>query len=374
MGLKLNSIRLIEDYIVRALLSSPDIPLDVNILRLADTDDKEGTVIFPKCITARFTGSNTQTVSTQPLTLSRTMDFELEISCQNQQSVSGHDYATYLLGACALSLLNKVPSNTGICVANPFTLEREAFSGLTESGHFVYTQTWSIVTEDVFPSISADPAIAKGSCEGNTWAKSVSSRGLALGEVLSGNSIYHLKPVDNTLDCKEFGGVTISENNDLVTVEDESVIYLTEAQITAGFQYIVKEIEGSPDILVTIRDNDGQIIRSDLFCATTLTLLELHVFGENNGSTPEKITTVSLPACKQAVITSNLASLFKDPTDTEEVPLQLRYGNLLFVDGEITLSVGEDTFTRAFLPDKGLYWIPEVIGYYRIISEGSCDE
>lgn len=367
MVLRLNSIALIENFIVRTLLSNKDIPVDVNILRLADTDDREGAIIFPKYVTVRFTGSNTQTLSTQPLILARSMDFELEIGCQNQQGSHGHDYATYLLGACALALLNKVPFETGITIATPFTLERETFAGISDSGHFIYNQSWSIVTEDVFPSLSSDPTIAKGFCD-DVWKKGIGERSVLLGEVVSGNGIYQLKPTE-PLDCEKYGGVIPSESGDLVTVEDNNEVYLTNAQIAAGFQYVVKELDDSDDILVTVRASSGELIRSDLFCATGKTFLGLYVFGSNRGLPPEKITTVTLPASKQAVVINNLASLFKDPSDTEEIPLPLKYGNLIFVDEEITLNVGEKSFVRAYSPSAGLYWLPDEPNFYRVISE-----
>lgn len=372
---KLNAITLIEEFFVNALLASPDVPLDVNVLRLADTTEQEGTVVFPKSITVRFTGSNTQTVHQQPLIIQRTMDYELEISCQNHQSNSGHDYATYLLGACARTLLNRVPFNTGLNVIGPLTLERESFSGLTESGHFVYVQTWSLTIEEAMPSLPIDPCVARGKCSEYGWGGGgypPSGDTILEGEVLvSPNGVYHLKPPEG-YDCLEFGGTFLANNGDLATVFDPTVVYLTEAQRLAGVTYITQKMEDTTDVLVTARGSDGINIRSDLFCYTGRTVMGLYMFLNNRGGAPEKVLSLFLPYAKQAVVFRADAKLYVDPRDTEETPSNVAYGKLVFVDPNITLNVGDVTYVRTYLPQSGLAWITG--GTYRIISEVFCED
>lgn len=367
MVMKLNAITRIEEFIVNSLLASPDIPLDVNVLRLADASDTEGIVVFPRSITVRFTGSNTQTINQTPLLIQRTMDFELEISCQNHQSRSGHDYATYLLGACARTLINQVPLNTGMAIITPLTLERESFEGLTESNHFVYNQTWSLVVEEVLTTMPVDPCVARGFCQEYSWNPGAGDSTVLPGEVIvAPNGIYHLKPPDG-LDCLQFGGTVPADNGDLVAVWDNDVVYLTQAQQEAGFTYIVKTLENTTDVLVTVRGSDGIIIRSDLFCYTGRTILGLYLFQTNQGTNPEKILSLFLPYAQKAVVFRNDGLLYRDPRDPEEEPTQMRYGNLVFVDENITLSVGDSNYVRTYLPQSGLAWITG--GSYRIISE-----
>lgn len=370
---KLNSVTIVEEFLVNSLLSSPDIPLDVNILRLADASETEGVVIFPRSITVRFTGSSTSTTSQQPLIVRRTVNFELEISCQSQQSRSGHDYATYLLGACARTLFNKVPVNTGFSVVAPLTLDSESFSGLTDSGHFVYRQNWSLEIEETFTSQPIDPCVARGYCRDYSWEDGIADDTINEGEVVvSPNSIYHLKPPEG-LDCLESGGTIPAENGDLVAVWDNSIVYLTAAQRSAGYTFIIKKLENTADILVTIRGSDGNIIRSDLFCFTGRTILGLYVFQTNRGKIPEKIVSIFLPYAQAAVIIRNDGLMFKDPTDPNDVPLSMKYGNLVFVDENITLSVGDAEYVRSYLPQAGLTWLPG--GSFRVVSElYYCDE
>lgn len=364
----LNSITRIEEYIVNSLLASPDVPLDVNVVRLADAPEKEGVIVFAKSISVRFTGSNTETINQQPLVIQRTLDFELEISCQSQQSQSGHDYATYLLGACARTLLNRVPANSGYQVITPLTLERESFSGLTDSGHFVYNQTWSVVIEEVMPTLPIDPCVARGVCAEYIWPQGVGNSPVSEGEVVAlGNKIYQLKPPEG-LDCLEYGGtVPDADSGDLVATWDNTVVYLTAFQREDNLTFIVKELEDTTDILVTVRGSNGVPIRSDVFCYTGRTLLSLYMFLTNQGKLPEKVLSLTMPYAQQAVIVNNTAVIYKDPMDPEEIPLQARYGNLVFVDPSVTLSVGDSQYVRSFLPQTGLAWLSG--DSYRILSE-----
>jgi hypothetical protein len=369
----LSAITAIEEFCINVLLSSPDIPLDVNILRLADASETEGTVMFPRSITVRFTGSSTNATNKQPLIVRRTLNFELEISCQSHQNRSGHDYAIYLMGACAKALFNKVPINTGLAIVSPFTLESESFGGLTESSHFIYKQTWSLEVEETFPSQSTDPCVARGLCAEYSWDEGAGDSTVGEGEVIgTPNKIYHLKPPE-PLDCVQFGGTVLNSNGDLVTVWDNDLVYLTKEQRDAGFTFIIKELEDTTDILVTVRGTDGIIIRSDIFCFTGRTILGLYLFQTNRGKSPEKIVSIFLPYAQAAVIFRNDGLLFKDPTDPNELPLTMKYGNLIYVDPNITLSVGDAEYVRSYEPRGGLSWVTQ--GSFRSISEVFlCDE
>ncbi len=355
MNRRLNSITKIEEFMVNSLLGSKDIPLEVSVLRLADAPDSEGIVIFPKSITVRFTGSVTEVVNRTPLVLERTLDFSLEISCQNQQRSSGHDYATYLLGACSSALLNRVPVNTGFEVVVPFTLERESFQGLTESSHFVYEQTWSIVIKEVLPNFNPDPCIARGDCS-RLFPPNTNTTVLE-GEVLLGNRVYHLKPSVG-LDCRAFGGVTPDVNGNLVTIEDNSVVYLSSQQWEEGVTFLVKPLPETEDILVTARSSSGIIIRSDVYCWTGRTVLGIFAFLTNRGEMPEKVLSLAIPYAERVVIVDSSAVAFRDPSDNIEKPLEMKYGNLVLVNDNVTLNVGDKEYTKAYIPQfNGFGWL-----------------
>jgi hypothetical protein len=365
------TIAKIERFMVNSLLASPEIPLDVNVLRLADVQDKEGVVVFPRSITVRFTGSTTTVLQRVPLVLERSMDFLLEISCQNHQTRSGHDYATYLLGACSRALMNRVPLGTDFSIETPFTLERESFQGLTDSSHFVYEQSWSLVVKEVLPNVSQDPCVARGDCS-KLFPEDTTTTVLE-GEALLGNRVYHLKPSDG-LDCAQYGGVKPDAEGNLVTIEDEEVVYLTSAQRDAGFTYIIKPIEDSTDVLVTVRGVDGVIIRSDLYCWTGRTVLGIFAYLTNQGQSPEKIFSLSMPYAQRVVIVDDSALAYRDPSSEEEVPVQLRYGNLVMVDTNVTLNVGEETYTKVYIPQfDGTGWLSN--GTFKFLFEmWECDD
>ena len=66
-----------------ALLSSPQVPLGVNVLRLAATEDEEGIVKMGRTIVVRYSGSSLSVQSTEPLVTLRTMSFEITLSAQS---------------------------------------------------------------------------------------------------------------------------------------------------------------------------------------------------------------------------------------------------------------------------------------------------
>ena len=55
--MRLDTISRIEQFMTDALLSSPLIPLGVNVIRLAATEDEEGIAVMARTIVVRYTGS-----------------------------------------------------------------------------------------------------------------------------------------------------------------------------------------------------------------------------------------------------------------------------------------------------------------------------
>ena len=107
--MQLNTITRIEQYMVDALVASPVIPINVNVLRLADAVDKEGIVQQTNNIVVRYTGAANTVVNKIPMVFTRRMTFECNFSCQNYLSSSGHDFATQLLTGAFITLNGGVP-------------------------------------------------------------------------------------------------------------------------------------------------------------------------------------------------------------------------------------------------------------------------
>ena len=94
--MRLDTITKIERFIVDSLLSSVQIPLGVNVIRLADDADTEGITAMTYSIVVRYVGSQAQLVREVPLTMRRTLQFEITHAAQSYLSQSGHDYAERL--------------------------------------------------------------------------------------------------------------------------------------------------------------------------------------------------------------------------------------------------------------------------------------
>ena len=92
-----------------ALLSSPQIPLGVNVIRLAATTDEEGIAALTRSIVVRYTGSTLTINQRQPLVIERTLRFELIHSSQSYLTESGHDGALQMCAGAYLSLNNTIP-------------------------------------------------------------------------------------------------------------------------------------------------------------------------------------------------------------------------------------------------------------------------
>jgi hypothetical protein len=112
--MELSTITRIEQYMVDALVASPLIPISVNVLRLADAIENEGIVQQTNNIVVRYTGASNVVKNRIPMVFERQMSFELDFSCQNYLTSSGHDFATQLLTGAFITYLSTGTSDN-IC-------------------------------------------------------------------------------------------------------------------------------------------------------------------------------------------------------------------------------------------------------------------
>ncbi len=162
--MRLDSIITIERFIVDALISSPLIPLGVQILRLADAIENEGVVNQSNTIVVRYLNSFTVDKNREPVVTERVTTFRIEYTCQNYLSSSGHDYALTLLEAANKVLRGKNPPSGSFQVVEGFRLQRETFDGLTDNSQYFYYQDWEIVLEEVSNQVILDPCVSRGDC------------------------------------------------------------------------------------------------------------------------------------------------------------------------------------------------------------------
>ena len=162
--MELSTITRIEQYICDALIASPLIPISVNVLRLADVIDKEGVVSQTNNIVVRYTGANNTVKNRVPMVFERSMRFELNFSCQNYLTSSGHDFATQLLTGAFITLNGSVPGGAYVQVIEPFVCVTEDFTGLTDQSQYTYTQVYQLIIEEALPYIALDPCVQRGDC------------------------------------------------------------------------------------------------------------------------------------------------------------------------------------------------------------------
>lgn len=162
--MQLDTISRIEQFLCDSLIASPLIPLGVNVLRLADAIENEGVVNQTNNIVVRFTGSNSNIKNLVPVIYEKILQFELNFSCQNYLSSSGHDFATQLLTGAEITLSGASPSGAMVQVIEPFLCSSSNFTGLNNESQYTYTQTYSVKIEEALPYIALDPCVQRGDC------------------------------------------------------------------------------------------------------------------------------------------------------------------------------------------------------------------
>lgn len=223
--MRLDTISKIEQYMADAIMSSRQIPQGVNVIRLAATNDEEGITQLARSIVVRYTGSSVVTENKVPMVVTRTMTFEIQLAAQSYLTESGHDYAIQMCAGTYMTLNNRVPANTGVQVTEPLKMVRESFEGLTDSSHYIYSQTWELEVQEINRLVALDPCVARGNC---SFLFPVSTLETLLpGDVMDGNVIYVpvLPPPPNEPYDENWAGVTEKDGN-LVYTADPRVVFL----------------------------------------------------------------------------------------------------------------------------------------------------
>jgi len=367
--MRLDSITKIERYMSNALLSSTLVPLGVNVVRLADVSDEEGILQMVNSMVVRYTGSSVQTIRQAPLTMERTMTFEVNIASQSYLSQSGHDFAVQLLAASHETLVNTVPCNTGVEIVEPFHLVRESFTGLTDSSHYTYTQVWQIVVQDYYRGIAIDPCVARGDCS-KLFPQNVLAT-LQPGQAVRDSIILDpvLPPPNDTIDYDpSYSGVLFNDDGDLVYKWDPSQVFMTKAEIDAKY---VKVPTGTLDTsgrfeVISIKDSDGNSIRSYFGVDTGNRLLQLtngliRILGESYvpetpGNT-EEFSASSLPVTAYGQVITQQALLYTDPSDPDTATARVKYGAIFPASAGVKLTIEGETYIRVGNTPLGRAWI-----------------
>jgi hypothetical protein len=368
--MRLDSITKIERFIENALLSSPLIPLGVNVLRLADVSDEEGILQMVNSVIVRYVSSNVQVVRQSPMATLRTMTFEVNIASQSYLTQSGHDFAVQLCAAVHETLSNTVPTNTGMDIVEPFHLSSENFSGLTDSSHYTYTQQWNVVVQDVYRPIALDPCVARGDCSRlfSPNLKDVPQP----GDVLYQNEAYipALPPPPGEPYSVDNPGVVETEDGSLVYRWEPTQVFLSAEQIAAGYTLVSTNTfdESGTFLIVDIKDGDGNFVDSYFAVASGRIIIKItvadgpsavDVAGNPSSSAAQDVFSSNSQRNSYGYTNEPQVFIYVDPTNPLRPRSQVGYnvvfpvevGTTLVHDGDVFLRIGNTVFGRAWIKE-----------------------
>lgn len=349
--MRLDTISKIEQFISDALLSSPNIPLGVNVVRLAATTDEEGITALARSTVVRYVSSSISVTNRTPMVVERTMSFQLIHSAQSYLTESGHDYALQMCAGAYLTLNNTVPMDTGVSVLEPFSMSSEQFDGLTDSSHYVYVQTWNLTVQEINRLFALDPCVLRGNCS-YLFPSNLQST-VQPGDVVEGNQLFTpvLPPDDPDDDYdSELCGVIV-EGDDLVYKHDPSVMFLQNWED----HYLTSTGTYTPNglLICNIFDKDDDYV--DVFMASNCDNRRfISITNTTNGES-------GVPALK-AKMTWGYTSktrvvVHSDPTSPDQPVSTMRYGFVLRVETGVTLEVGPIKYHKVSGSPIGNGWV-----------------
>lgn len=345
--MKLDTISILEQHITDVLLSSPLIPLGVNVVRLAATTDEEGIAALSRSIVVRYTGSSISLQKIVPQHVERTLSFEVIHSAQSYLSESGHDAACQMCQAAYLGLNNTIPVRSGTTILVPFSMTSETFQGLTDSSHYVYVQNWELKIHEISPQLTLNPCVLAGNCsevfpnDGGEFLP---------GDVLFNNDLYApvLPPPTGEDYEEELCGVEVAGEN-LVYKHDPDQIFLEEYKqhmlvSTGTFD------ESGKFLICNIHDvATGDFIM--MYYASNCDDRSLFGITANYhlGQNPSMLNNLVLKG-QNSLGWINVwpnTKVYHDPTEADGPTTIVRYGWVVRVETGIKLEVDGEEFVKA---------------------------
>jgi hypothetical protein len=397
--MQLYTISRIEQYICDALIASPEIPLSVNVLRLADAIDKEGVVQNTTNIVVRYVSSFFNVLTRIPLVYERALTFELNFSCQNYLTSSGHDFATQLLAGALNTLVNGVPGDAGVAVAESFTLQSEQFTGITEESQYTYTQVWQITLSETVPYVALDPCVQRGDCSQIFPGRYTRTNVPLAGVIDNEGRIFVPALPDGTCaatpGCDNGNGGSITWENELtrsgnmVYCCDRSVVFLpaqliNKVRLTWTGQYLGDD---KNKIMVAITDLEtGETIAEVIYCGFkdddgydqylmryTIGLWRStigNITNENFGKSAfDGDWTMTTQTGVLAIVLSNAQPIYTDPTNPQAKQSMVDGGIVIGVLPDVYIQVGPDRYVMVQQSPVGRGWIKQTSIEYTSINE-----
>ena len=397
--MQLYTISRIEQYICDALIASPEIPLSVNVLRLADAIDKEGVVQNTNNIVVRYVSSFFNVKTRVPMVYERALTFELNFSCQNYLTSSGHDFATQLLAGALNTLVNGVPGDCGVSVAESFSLQSESFTGITEESQYTYTQIWQITISESVPYVALDPCVQRSDCA-QIFPGRYTRTNVPLAGVIDddGRIFVPAYPDGSCADTPEADGGNggsicweneITRSGNMVYCCDRSIVFLPadlidQVRLTWTGQYLNEE-KTKIMVAITLLETN-ETIAEVIYCGLNdidgypqyLMRYSLglwnskieNITNQNRGrsafddSWKQSTNTGSL-----AIVQSNAAVLYSDPLNPEALQRMIDGGTAIGVIPSTYIQVDGDRYVLVQQSPQGRGWMKELDLKYTQIND-----
>jgi hypothetical protein len=376
--LELSTYTRIEQFLCDALIASPLIPISVNVLRLADAIDSEGIVQQTNNIVVRYTGANNTVKNRIPMVFERKLSFELNFSCQNYLTSSGHDFATQLLAGAFMTINGSVPSGAYVQVIEPFVCVNERFTGLTEESQYTYTQEYQVTIEEALPYVALDPCVQRGDCRQLFPGLGVETR-LPLGGVLDETSgdIYvpaytcDGEPAEDYDACY---GVRwsneLTQSGDWVFICDPDCVFIEDPLGQPIYLLSNRSYTEDGRLVVTVFDAEtDEPLREVFYCNTGKKLARYAIELWNN--TVTKGGSIGFNASKDsswfqgmnvgefAVVTGGYQFLYVDPLNPDAPKLSIDGGVLIGVQRDVFIQTPKGRFYFVGQSPQGKGWMLE---------------
>lgn len=386
--MELSTITRIEQYICDALIASPLIPISVNVLRLADVIDKEGVVSQTNNIVVRYTGANNTVKNRVPMVFERTMRFELNFSCQNYLTSSGHDFATQLLTGAFITLNGSVPGGAYVQVLEPFVCASEDFTGLTDQSQYTYTQVYQLIIEEALPYIALDPCVQRGDCRQIFPALGVETK-LPLGGILDEASGDIYVPA---YDCDEqppedydacYGirwSNELTQSGDWVFICDPECVFIEDPLGQPIYLLSNNNYTEDGRLVVTVFDAETkEPLREVFYCNTgkKLARYAIELWTDTVAKASPISSRASLDATwfqslnvgEFAVVLGGYQFLYIDPLNPDAPQLSLDGGILIGVQTQTFIQTPKGRFYYVAQSPQGKGWMLE--GTFELASVNS---
>lgn len=386
--MELSTITRIEQYICDALIASPLIPISVNVLRLADVIDKEGVVSQTNNIVVRYTGANNTVKNRVPMVFERMMRFELNFSCQNYLTSSGHDFATQLLTGAFITLNGSVPGGAHVQVIEPFVCTSEDFTGLTDQSQYTYTQVYQLIVEEALPYVALDPCVQRGDCRQIFPALGVETK-LPLGGILdeASGDIYvpsydcDGQPPEDYDACYGIRWSNeLTQSGNWVFICDPDCVFMEDPLGQPIYLLSNNNYTEDGRLVVTVFDAEtDEPLREVFYCNTGKKLARYAI--ELWTDTVAKSGPISSRAVKDAtwfqsmnvgefaVVTGGYQFLYVDPLNSDSQKLYLDGGILIGVQTQTFIQTPKGRFYYVGQSPQGKGWLQE--GAFELASINS---